>query len=80
MFQLMYICTPDVEQAAVLVFVCVIAFCACACRWPEDLPPNSCIVLSGNDDLCHAEQVQKMVAAAGTAKVRRMVLCLLITP
>jgi hypothetical protein len=24
--------------------------------------------------------VQKMVAAAGTAKVRRMVLCLLITP
>jgi hypothetical protein len=38
-------------------------------RWPEDLPPNSCIVLSGNDDLCHAEQVQKMVAAAGTAKV-----------
>jgi hypothetical protein len=38
-------------------------------RWPEDLPPNSCIVLSGNDDLCHAEQVQKMVVAAGTAKV-----------
>ncbi|WIA41530.1 hypothetical protein OEZ86_008900 [Tetradesmus obliquus] len=37
--------------------------------WPEDLPPNSCIVLSGNDDLCHAEQVQKMVAAAGTSKV-----------
>jgi hypothetical protein len=28
-------------------------------------------VLSGNDDLCHAEQVQKMVAAAGTAKVGR---------
>lgn len=39
------------------------------CSWPEDLPPNSCIVLSGNDDLCHAEQVQKMVAAAGTSKV-----------
>lgn len=37
--------------------------------WPDDLGPGSCIVLSGNDDLCNAEGARKMLVAEGQAKV-----------
>jgi hypothetical protein len=33
--------------------------------WPQDLPPGSCVVLSGADDLCCAEEAQKVCQQAG---------------
>ncbi|KAF8073253.1 NIFU1 [Scenedesmus sp. PABB004] len=38
--------------------------------WPDELPPGlSTVILSGNDDLCPAEEVERMLGLAGNTKV-----------
>jgi hypothetical protein len=40
--------------------------------WPEDMPPGSVVLLSGNDDLVHADEVKLMLEQQGShIKVRR---------
>lgn len=51
-----------------------ILHCCCFFRtdlnlWPDDLGPGSCIILSGNDDLCNSEGAKRMLEAGGQAKV-----------
>lgn len=39
--------------------------------WPEDMPPGSVVLLSGNDDLVHADEVKLMLEQCGShIKVR----------
>jgi hypothetical protein len=37
--------------------------------WPQDVPSGSVIILSGNDDLCHAEDTRKMLGLNPHIKV-----------
>ncbi|KAI8474759.1 MAG: hypothetical protein J3K34DRAFT_517850 [Monoraphidium minutum] len=34
--------------------------------WPEDMPPGSVVLLSGNDDLVHADEVKLMLEQSGS--------------
>ncbi|KIY91694.1 hypothetical protein MNEG_16270 [Monoraphidium neglectum] len=34
--------------------------------WPEDMPPGSVVLLSGNDDLVHADEVRLMLEQSGS--------------
>ena len=34
--------------------------------WPEDMPPGSVVLLSGNDDLVHADEVRMMLEQSGS--------------
>ena len=37
--------------------------------WPDDLPANTCVMLSGDDDLVHAREIRALLEKAGNVTV-----------
>lgn len=60
---------PPYPISRLPLFVPTVCVCLYMCKCATPPHTGSCIVLSGNDDLCHAEEVKKMCEVPGHIKV-----------